>query len=171
MTRQISLIALLLATVLTLSAQEHVSEHILSGDSTHYSTSHSIADLDWIAGEWIGTGLGGDVEELWSRPKNGHMIGICRFDQEGQLVFSEHCSLSETPQGYIEYRVKHFSPDFKGWEQPADYVNFSLIKLEGQTAYFNGATLIREGDVLKIYVWFEENGKGEEVLFEYERVK
>ncbi len=140
----------------------------MSVDSSYvYPTDITVDQLNWIAGSWIGEGLGGQCEEIWSPPKNGHMLCLFRFDQEGELVFSEHCSISEQEDG-IHYRVRHFSADFSAWEDEETYVDFPLIRLDGQTAYFEGATINRTEDTLTIYVMIDSKDGAHEVPFVYE---
>lgn len=149
--------------------QTFISDHILSADSSQYNMTQTVDDLSWMAGSWLGTGFGGRVEEIWSAPINGHMVGLCRYDMDGELVFTEHCTISDTPGG-VRFRIKHFSADFKGWESSEEYIDFPLIKIEGQTAYFNGATVARTEDTLRMYVWIElDDGSASEQLFEYQR--
>jgi hypothetical protein len=38
-----------------------------------------IADLAWIQGRWVGEGLGGTVEEIWSPPIGDSMLGMFRL--------------------------------------------------------------------------------------------
>lgn len=153
---------------IVLYSQEYVSEHIMSVDSTYsFDTTYSVQNLAWISGYWIGEGLGGEVEEVWSAPKNGQMLCLFRYDAGAEMIFSEHCSMVNTSDG-VKFRVRHFNADFTAWEDKEAFVEFPLISMEGQTAYFDGCTIIREGSNLKIYVYIEHDGSAQEELFEYQ---
>jgi len=153
---------------LSLKGQSWVSEHIMAVDSTiELSVDHTVDDMAWLSGYWVGTGLGGDVEELWSKPKNGKMVCAFRYDNGDKLVFSEHVTMINTERG-ISMLVKHFSSDFTAWEEAADYVEFPLIKLDGTSAYYDGCTIIRTDDHLDIYVTIEHDSVASEEQFSYE---
>ena len=128
---------------------------------------YTVNDIAWLSGYWVGEGLGGHVEELWSKPNNGKMICAFRYDNGEEMIFSEHVTMTNTDKG-ISMLVKHFSADFSAWEDKAEFVEFPLIKIDQQTAYFNGCTFVREGDHLNIYVLIGEDGESNEELFSYD---
>lgn len=168
MDKRIYFIALFLWASLA-AAQTKLTEHIYTRDSlTDNPLTYSLNDMAWLSGSWKGEGLGGEVEEIWSSPKNGQMIGLFRYDSSGEMGFSEHCVITQTPNG-IMFKVRHFSGDFIAWEDKEKFVEFPLIKITDQTAYYEGCTFIRDGDVLKIYVFIESDGVGREELFLYLR--
>ena len=156
------------SSVISMMGYSLVTEHIMSVDSTYVpSSKYTVEDMSWIAGYWVGQGLGGEVQELWSEPKNGKMFCAFRFDMDGELGFSEHVTMTNTEKG-ISMWVKHFSADFSAWEDKSEYVEFPIIKIEGQTAYFNGCTFERDGDHLNIYVLIGQDGINTEELFSYD---
>jgi hypothetical protein len=75
------------------------------------------------------------------------MVGYFRFVKDGKPVFYEIVTVIET-NGSLAMRLKHFHPDLKGWEEKHVVQEFRLVALEGQTAYFDGMTMKREGDTL-----------------------
>lgn len=153
---------------MSLTGQSWASDHVMTADtSTALSADHTVDDLAWLSGYWVGTGLGGDVEELWSAPKNGKMVCAFRYDAGNQLVFTEHVTMTNTDAG-VSMLVKHFSEDFTSWEESAEYVDFPLIKIEGTTAYFDGCTISRSEDHLDIYVMIEQDGIASEEAFSYD---
>jgi hypothetical protein len=112
----------------------------------------TLADLAWLEGTWRGEGLGGVVEESWSAPAGGAMLGMFRLLRAGRPVFYELCLLVEQ-RGSLLLRVKHFGPDFAGWEERADSVDFPLVRLAPATAWFGGATYHRTSpDALDVWV-------------------
>ena len=156
---------------ISLQGQSWVSEHVMSADSTiDISVDHTVDDIAWLSGYWVGTGLGGEVEELWSKPKNGKMICAFRFDDGKDLVFTEHVTMTNTDKG-VSMLVKHFSVDFTAWEEPAEFVEFPLIKPDGTSAYYDGCTIIRTDDHLEIYVMIDHDGVVSEEQFSYDLKK
>jgi hypothetical protein len=115
------------------------------------AASAAIEDFAWMAGHWRGEGFGGVVEEVWSEPLGGTMVGTFRLVKDGKVAFYEIMVLEPDPEGFV-LRVKHFAEDFTAWEEQADSVDFRLEKLEGQVATFNGLTLSRDADALEIKI-------------------
>ncbi len=157
---------------LTLFAQRFVTAHIQTLDETNMpsQTAASVSDMAWLAGKWVGSGLGGSCEEMWSEPKNGVMMGMFRYDKEGSLTFTEHFTLTDSV-GTIRFRLKHFHADLRGWEEKDSYVDFPFIGIEGTTAYFDGVTidLIRKNH-LRVYVLLSKRGESpREEMFVYRR--
>jgi hypothetical protein len=132
----------------------------------------SISDMEWLAGTWKGDGLGGDSEEIWSRPKGGIMMGMYRMTKAEKPVFYELLALSES-DGSLLMRLKHFNPDFTGWEEKDKTVDFRYIKKDGKRIYFEGMTFEPVGtDALNVYLAIrQKDGKVEEAVFKYTRVK
>src|SRR5262245_56981124 len=106
-----------------------------------------IADFAWLEGTWVGSGLGGHTEESYSAPLAGAIVGTFRFVKDGKVVFYELVTVVEE-NGSVLVRLKHFHPTLVGWEEKDKFVEFKLVALEGQAAYFDGQTLSRDGDTL-----------------------
>ena len=75
-----------------------------------------VTEFSWLTGAWVGEGLGGEVEEVWSAPVGGSMVGHFRLVRDGQPVFYELLTLIEV-DGSVEMRLKHMNPDMTGWEE------------------------------------------------------
>jgi hypothetical protein len=105
----------------------------------------TVADLAWLAGRWIGEGLGGTLDEVWSEPAGGAMVGYFRLVAKGKPVFYEIMTLVEH-EGSVEMRLKHINPDMTGWEEKNGYVTFKLVKQDSTGAYFEGLSLRRVSD-------------------------
>ncbi len=127
-----------------------------------------IADLSWMVGYWKGPGLNGECDELWMPAQDNSMIGVFRYSEKGKLIFTEYMAIEEEKRK-INLKVKHFSANFSPWEEKDHWVNFPLIKIEGQTAYFNGLTIQRSGDKMTIKLVMEHNGAYSVTTFEYDR--
>ncbi len=129
-----------------------------------------ISDVSWLAGEWSGTGLGGECEEWWGRPAGGRMQGAFRYDRDGQLQFTEHFVLAEEG-GSLVLRLKHFDREFKGWEPQAESVLFRLVEIREGEARFEGLTYrLVKPDEMHVFVMIgDKEGKQREEKFEFRR--
>lgn len=150
-------------------AQEEA--HILELAKDGTSPEATINDVKWIQGHWKGEALGGQVEEIWSPPLGDSMMGSFKLVQEGQVKFYEIITLSETENTLI-LRLKHFDSKLKGWEEKDETVDFKLVKLSQNCAYFDGLTFEKiSEDEINVYVRFESEEKISEGKFNYHRVK
>lgn len=136
-------------------------------------TPAQVADFAWLAGRWTGEGLGGRVEEVWSEPDAGSMVGYFRLVKDGKPVFYEIMTLLEA-DGSVEMRLKHVNPDMTGWEEKNGYVTFKLVKQDETGAYFSGLTFKRVGpDRIDGYLALRSRTDNtvREEQFTYRRVK
>ena len=95
-----------------------------------------VGDLDkmaWMAGTWIGTSDLGDVEEMWSSPSAGSIMGAFKLIREGAPSFYEFILITEDDGG-TALKLKHFHPDLVGWEEKDGMVTFRLVKLTDDAA-------------------------------------
>lgn len=99
----------------------------------------TVEDLAWLQGAWLGEGLGGTVEEIWSAPRNGVMVGSFRLIKQ-EHVFFELLTIAEH-DGEIQMRVKHFHPDMTAWEDKEDFVTFRLESVVDGVADFGGLVI------------------------------
>ncbi|HYD74393.1 MAG TPA: DUF6265 family protein [Candidatus Binatia bacterium] len=104
-----------------------------------------IESASWLAGRWVGEGLGGELEETWSTPASGQMVGHFRLVRGGVVAFYEICLL-DVVEGGLRMRVKHFNPDFVGWEDRDGWHAFNPVSVSGDTLSFTGLTMRRIGD-------------------------
>lgn len=132
----------------------------------------SIETFELLEGSWTGEGLGGQFDELWMPERDNQMHGIFRLERDGKLVFTEYMSIMADSIGY-SMKIKHFGPDFKGWEPADEVVDFRFIKKEGDWIYFDGLSIRRKSpDNLDIYVAFkQDDGSHKEELFTYTKNK
>ena len=117
----------------------------------------SIGDAAWLTGRWVGEGLGGQVEESWSAAHDGQMLGYFSLVRNGAPVFHELMMLDEQPDG-LRLRVKHFNPDFTGWEDKAGWHSFEPDSVAPASLRFRGLWMRREGDELLITVTLKARG-------------
>ncbi len=117
--------------------------------------------MAWLAGAWIGEGLGGVSEEIWSEPRGGVMMGMYRSLKQDQPVFYEFLLLLEE-NGTIVMKLKHFNPDFSGWEDKTGFVSFRLVQVEERAVHFDGLSFIRDSDAaLRIYLLLRDRTTGQ----------
>ena len=166
----IVLIALPLAAAAPAAAQGRESANTLRLDDSAASPPAKIGELSWLAGYWRGEGLGGSCEEIWSRPEGDRMLGIFSLRKEGEIVFWEAMELVEEG-GSVVLKVKHFTPEFVGWEEKDKYVTFPLVRLGDREAYFRGLTFRRKtDDMLSIYLVLSKEGEKTEHELRFERL-
>jgi hypothetical protein len=154
------------------SAQEPNTENTVRLANGAASPPATITDMAWLAGHWTGDGLGGQVEEIWSGPQAGAMMGMFRLVREGKTSFYELMTLVEE-NGRLSLRVKHFNPDLTGWEEKGETVDFPLVAIAGDRYHFDGLTFHRHGsDAVTIYVAISaKDGAVREEAFRYTRVR
>lgn len=150
--------------------QEKQTENTLKLSVDKKGEKATISDMAWLSGTWKGSGLGGVNEEIWSAPQGGIMMGMYRMLKDGKPVFYEFLTLSES-DGSLLMRLKHFHPNFVGWEEKDKTVDFRYIKKEGARIYFEGLTWELAGkDDLSIYLAIGgKDGSVREEVFRYKR--
>ena len=118
------------------------------------ASAQSLATIDqagWLAGRWVGEGLGGPFEETWAPAAGGQMVGHFQLVKDGKPAFYEILLLDSQPNG-LRLRVKHFNPDFTAWEDKAVWHSFEPVAVAPNQLKFNGLTFVRTGDDLLITV-------------------
>ena len=126
----------------TLAAQE---TRIAPDD--HLPPPATLEQLDWLVGQWTGSGIGGaPAMESWLPPSGATMVGtFVQETDEGGIRFTEHMYLMEE-EGTLVLRLKHFNADLTGWEEKEGMLTFRLIAVEECAAYFHALTLRCDGE-------------------------
>ena len=91
--------------------------------------------LTFLEGRWRGQIWDGIVEEVWTGPLHGSMVGAFRFVKDGKLVFTEMCHIEQEGSD-VYFRLKHFNPGLKGWEEKNDNVALKLTDQGDRRATF-----------------------------------
>ncbi|MEM9408768.1 MAG: DUF6265 family protein [Acidobacteriota bacterium] len=156
------------------SGSTKVTENTLRLAEGQRSPAADLEDFAWLAGLWSGEGLGGKVEESWTPPSAGSIVGTFKLidveDGKETPNFYEFMSIFEAETGLV-LRLKHFHPDVTGWEEKNDFVTFPFVKAEGRRIYFGGLTYEHtEDDALHIYLAMRTNDGMREVEFHLERM-
>lgn len=102
----------------------------------------NIETLSWLSGSWKGEAFGGIVEEIWSQPVGGTMMGMFRLIDKEKVAFSEFEEIVEQ-DNLLVFRVKHFTSAFVGWEEKEKSVDFKLLSSTENEVRFDGLTLIK----------------------------
>ena len=156
--------------------QTKKTEHTLRLDPTTpgQSATPPTIDLDklhWLFGRWVGTGFGGDCEEVFLPPWNESVTGAFRFASKGKLVFSEFFSLVPSPTGPV-LRLKHFHPDLKSWEEKNETIDFAFVAMDTKSIWFDGLTYqLNDDGKLNVWVAMKDSKTNEysEAAFVFER--
>ena len=129
----------------------------------------SLDGIAWLAGHWHGQGLGGAVEEVWAEAAGGQMMGAFRMIKDDQVAFYEIMTIAEH-DGSLVLRLKHFNADLTGWEDKDQTVDFPLVRMDDQAAYFDGMTLRRDGpDAMTVFVRIGQDDGPQIATFNYRR--
>lgn len=135
------------------------------------SPKASLNDVSWITGHWTGEAFGGKAEEIWSEPMGESMMFVFRLVKDGKVSFYEIGHIQKLDQSLV-LQLKHFDGNLRGWEERDETIDFKLVKLERNKAYFEGLTMERiNKDQMNVYVLIEQDGKTEEIVFEYKRAQ
>lgn len=134
------------------------------------SPKATLDDVSWIAGHWKGEAFGGIAEEIWSPPLGDSMMFVFKLASEGKVQFYEVGHIQQIDDTLI-LQLKHFHGSLKGWEGKDETVDFKLVKLEDNKAYFDDFTIekISENEINMFVVVENENGSSEEVKFNYKK--
>ena len=160
---------LFLLCSLAASAQSRLTEHTLQLDAPENALPASIETMAWLSGRWLGEGFGGIVEENWNPPLGGAMAATFRLVTKGEPGFYEIC-LIEPEGASLVYRAKHVNPGLKGWEEKDESHSFALVKLEPNTIYFNGFTMVLDGNTCTHYLAMKQkDGSYKEATLTYHR--
>lgn len=130
----------------------------------------TIEDVAWLAGYWKGEGLGGICEEFWTGLSQDSMTGLFRLVKDGKTVFQEIFTITEQGNSLI-LKLKHFNPDLTGWEEKNQTIDFPLVRVAPNEAFFDGLTYRKLPDgALQIFLRLSmKDGKSVEEEFRFER--
>lgn len=169
--KKIRLLLILITLAGPVNSYSQSFENTVAYDSLIGSPKATINDFSWIEGYWKGEAMGGIIEEVWTAPLAGSMMGSFKMVEGNTVIFYELETLTEE-EGSVILRLKHFGADLKGWEKKDDSVEFKLVKFSENRVYFDGLTFeLLNDNELNIYVVIEEGDSSEEVRFNYQRVK
>ncbi|HET8774097.1 MAG TPA: DUF6265 family protein [Thermoanaerobaculia bacterium] len=108
------------------------------------STQPTLDDLSWMSGHWTSAKDGLVMEEVWTEPGGGVMLGLHR-DAKGAKASFEFLRIAET-NGQIVYLAQ------PGGKPPTP---FTLVELHGKRAVFANP----QHDFPKRIIYWLEDGK------------
>jgi len=153
-------------------AQEKLTEHTWKRSPGASGPRAQVEDMAWLVGHWTGEALGGTVDEIWSPPRGGAMMGMFRLVKGDKPAFYELMTI--VPEdGSLVLRLKHFDGgDLAAWEEKEETVDFPLVAIADGAFRFEGLSFHPEGnDRLKIHLAMHGgDGSVREVTFAYTRV-
>ena len=94
-----------------------------------------IQALAWMAGSWTGLANGDPVDEHWSAPAGGMMMGMFRWLKNGRVYYYELLVIEPTSDGLV-LRLKHFDSGLSGWEEKGVAVAYPLVTASEREATF-----------------------------------
>jgi hypothetical protein len=97
--------------------------------------SATIESLAWMAGGWYGTVNGDPVDEHWSTPAGGAMMGMFRWLKNGKVYLYELLAIEADADGLV-LRLKHFDRGLNSWEGKGQAVAYPLVQVGDQEAAF-----------------------------------
>jgi hypothetical protein len=100
--------------------------------------------MAWLAGYWEGEGLGGKIEDIWMPPRDGVILGAFRLTKPDGKGFYELFAVEEF-EGSLRFVVKHFHPNWVGWEEKDQALKMPLRRISETEASFGGLLFRREG--------------------------
>jgi hypothetical protein len=118
---------------------------LISAGPAFAQNAATIEDAAWLAGRWVGEGFGGQMEETWAPPVGGQMVGHFRYWRDGQPQFYE-IMLMDVVENGVRMRVKHFNPDFTGWEERSEWHAFEPVSVSADALIFDGLEIRREAE-------------------------
>ena len=95
----------------------------------------NIEALVWMAGSWIGTSDDDCIDEQWSMPAGGVMMGMFRWLKNDVLYLYEFLTL-EPDADTVVMRIKHFGLGGIGREEKTESATFDLDRLGEREASF-----------------------------------
>lgn len=162
------LAALLLLTSIGQAAVPR-TEHTFELEEGEVRPAATLDDAAMLVGSWIGTAFGERMEETWSAPTGGSMVGTFKlFDGDTPAMYE--ILLLTVEDGTLSLKVKHFNPDFTAWEDKPDYVNFKLVKFSENELHFGGLSFYkRDANTLDGYIVMRDGDEITEHHMTYER--
>lgn len=120
----------------------------------------SISDLAWIEGRWRGECDGEPIEEHWSSPDCGSIMGMFRWMRNGKVRFFELFTVEQEGTGLV-LRIKHFDPGLRGWENKDESATFDLAEHRDGEALW-----LRRGDKKPALLTYRRSGSELDAWFQ-----
>ena len=79
-----------------------------------------LEELDWMCGRWAQDGGGQYIEEMWSGPGHGAMVGCLRWARGGDVWLYELVSIEEDEEHGLVFYLRHFDRELVPWKSEKD---------------------------------------------------
>ena len=141
------------------------------------STPPRVADLKWIAGHWGMEKNADTLEEIWSKPAGGCLMGMFRWIKDGKVWMYELLTIRDEESGPV-FRFRHFSNELGAWEDKDKPLTFGYVSHTDNEVVFENPQrkqmhrfiFRRDGtDALVIRLEGERDGKPGADEFRYTR--
>ena len=137
--------ALLLSALQFSIAAEPRTEHTFKLSEGEARPAATLEAARFLVGSWTGTAFGERMEETWSEPTGGSMVGTFKLFSGDEPAMYEIMLLT-VEDGTLSLKVKHFNADFTAWEDKEDYVNFRLVAFSEDELHFGGVSFYKRDD-------------------------
>jgi len=136
----------------------------------------NVEDLAWFAGHWIGKVADDDVEEVWTQPSNGSLLGMFRWFRDGEIRVIEIITIANF-EGNTCMKFKHLDANLTSWEAKDETTDFVLVEAIPNRSTFLEASkeqwLIyeRNGDKLTVHFERDDGTPSVKAPFEYNVIR
>jgi len=89
----------------------------------------TLAQFNWLEGQWRGEWGPRIAEQTWLEPKAGEIAGLFRIIEGEKTLVLEIFSLVDKPEG-IQFYLRHLTPELQPWEKS----DATVLKLESVDA-------------------------------------
>ncbi len=117
------------------SLAAHTVAHGLDETPAASVVKASIADVAWIAGEWVKQNDKDRLEETWSVPRGDSMIGMFGWLKDGKVWIYELLTIREE-RGMLVLRFPHCGNDMSSWESKSEPLTYQLVSFSDNEVVF-----------------------------------
>jgi len=122
----------------------------------------SLEGFSWLEGVWRGEMDAVTIEEQLSGPLGDSLMGMFRYVEAGQARFFELMTIEMAgEETQAIFRIKHFNPGLRGWEEKDEAVEYVLVSLADGEAVF-----VKRSDVDRNWMAYRRSGDELRVTFE-----
>ena len=89
----------------------------------------TLAQFNWLEGQWRGEWGSRIAEQTWLEPKAGEIAGLFRIIEGDKTLVLEIFSLVDKPEG-VQFYLRHLTPELQPWEKS----DATMLKLESVDA-------------------------------------
>jgi hypothetical protein len=107
-------------------------------------TDRTVQDLAFLTGQWKGHPGNGIIEEHWMSNTAENMTGMFRWIKGDSVSMYELMAIVRKEEN-ITFYLRHFHPDFIGWEEKENPIELVLTDLSDNKALFVNSEKPDEG--------------------------